>query len=150
MSKISDIIDQLHTIVSDTLTEYKEMSDAFILEDNSDLDLRLGYTILPLPANNTNRETGCRLSINRDFTITLTMRVFSTENNRTAVRTGIKDLLEDHFSLVKAIENDPSLEANAAKGLYISDEGIGIIAGERDGYLFLPILVGVEYFENLT
>ena len=152
MSVISTLIDELYTLIEANLTpKYEQLHDRFLIEENSDLELDKGFALLPAPGVNTNRFTGCQMSVSRDYLLWMTQRVFATDVNPDAVTDVIKDLYEDQFLVIKDIEEHPALSASGvAKTRFVSDEGIGIVAGKTEGFLTLATLISVEYVENLT
>lgn len=149
MSKISDIYDGLHTLISGTLTSYTQLTNPYQREDNSNLFLEKGYGLAVSSGVNTNRKIGGKKSYQRSFLLVLTNLLPVTTHDTDAKETAEKALLEDHASLITAFEQNPTLTNNAALSIALNDDGIEFLDADRMKYISLEIDITVEYFENI-
>jgi len=152
MTAISDIHDELHSVVATALTgkSYSIIPNAYITPDNAGLLLRKGYGIAIGAGNNTERVLGGKLSYQRDFQVFLTRELLTTSSNVEARQDVEKAILEDYTLVLKAIEEQPTLNGNAAKAVIITDGGLEYLEGDRDRYFLIEATVTVEYFETIT
>ena len=150
MSKISTVYDAMYTLLSSNLTGYTQIPNPYNSEQNSMLFLNKGYGLVVGTGDNTQRFATCdKKSYAREFTIVLVNQYIATEHDTDAKETAEKALLEDHATLITAIEQDADLGGNAATHLSISDGGIDFLEGDREKYIMLELIVNVEYFENI-
>jgi len=149
MSKISDIYDALDSLISTALPAYTKLPNAYDLEENPELFLKRGYGIAIGSGENTKRELGCRLSYLRQFTIGLIKQITTTDTN-TAARVALeKAIIEDHYLVLKALENDVDLNETSNITILPNDNGIEYLEGETNKYFLVTITVTSEYSENL-
>ena len=150
MSRISEIFEQVDTKLSSTFSTHKKMVNPYNLELNDEFILNAGYGFYLGPAFNTNRLTGCQLSLERTLVVPLTRINRGTDRDISIRETAEKALLEDHFNLVQAIESDPVLESKTAKLLYQSDAGIEFVFIDKINFISIVSSFTFEYFENLS
>jgi hypothetical protein len=151
MSKITNIFDYLHNLVETTLdSSYRELTNAFDIEDNDELNLVKGWALVPGPGDNTHRIVGCKMSQNQQWGIALTRLITATDHDITAKNTLIKEILEDHYLIAKAFENNKDLGGNTSRSVQVAHSGIEYLEGDRDKYYLMVIAVSTEYFEDLT
>ena len=151
MSKISTIYENIRTIVSTTLdSEYRELANAFDLEDNDELNLVKGWSVVPGPGDNTHRLICGKQSHLQQFAIPLTRLLTATDHDITAKNTIIKDLLEDQQKIAMAFEQDPQLGNTTATNIHVGHSAVEYLQGDNDKFLLLVIAVSTEYFENIT
>lgn len=148
MSQISDIHAAWITKIEATLTSYVRIPDPYDPEKNNALILNKGYGLGMGPASNTNRLANPKMSIAREFFVVLTNKITTTESNASARGTIEKGLMEDHFTLVKAIEADPTLGGVCTISRYISDGGLEFVSGTRAKHFLVEIVFESEYFES--
>jgi hypothetical protein len=150
MSSISTIVDQLNTTISGVLTTYSKVPNAYEIGNNAELFLIKGYAIGIDSASNTNRQLGCQLSIARDLTVILVNQVTSNNTDFDAMQNVVKSLMEDQYTIIKAIEKDSSLNSSAVSIKYASDAGIEFGASSTSKYFLLESIFTCEYFEDLN
>lgn len=147
MSKVSTIYDALQTLVESNLTTYTKIPDPYKLEDNTELFLVKGFGIGMGNGENTERLVCGYISIRRSFTIALVNKVTTTENNLSSIATSEKNIMEDCYTLIKALEADTDLQGNCVKSTYLSDSGIEFIDSDLGKYLLLQMEVDIEYLD---
>lgn len=149
MSKITSIFDAMVTRVSGVLTDHARLTDPYNIEQNTDLTLEKAFGVAVLDGVNTERNLSCQLSVQRTVQVSIARRYSAHELDIISKDDTVKALLEDHFLVVDAFEEEPTLGSLVAKGAYSSDSGIIFI---RDNEPFLAIQTNflMEYFEDLT
>lgn len=150
MSKISEIREQLETLIEAAITGYKQIPNPYEIEKTANVILRKGYGIAFGPATNTERQLSCQLSVDREFSIILTREVATTEHNNAGRETIEKAIFEDQYLLIKAIEKDSDLATKASRARYVSDNGLEYVGLENSRYFVLISTFATEYFENLN
>jgi len=150
MSKITEIRNEFETVIKSVLTSARQIANPYEIEKTANVILKNGFGIAFGPGTNTERQLSCQLSIDREIAIVITRQVSATEHD-TARREEIeKDILEDQFLVIKAIERDPSLNNKAARARYTSDNGLEYLLLENSRYFVLQSNFAFEYFEDLT
>jgi hypothetical protein len=150
MSNISTFYDTILTRTAAVLpAAYQKLSNPYQIDQNQEMALRAGYGIAVGPAENTNRQIDCNLSIKRTITVTLTRKHFATELNRTDKEAAEKQLLEDQLLLVKEFEKDPMsvYSNNVTKFVFVGDNGIESVFDQKNDFLKLTMSFDSEYFE---
>lgn len=154
MSKISQIHDQLVSIVAGLLPTYKKLPNPYFIQDNNELFLTKGFGIGVGAGNRTDRMLSCQFSWQRQFNIVLTHLVSTTDSNTTQRESIVKSMLEDHTLVIEAIEKNVQLNGSTT-GLCIraealSDSGIQFLEGATGRYFMIEIDVITEYLKDLT
>jgi hypothetical protein len=149
LTQISDIQDAIVALIAAELPSYFGIPNPYEVDANANLFLQKGYGVGFGPAVNSNRKICGKVSIERSFTIILTNQLTAAITDFAGVSAVSKQLFEDQFKLIKAIENDVNLSGAAAKALYTGDGGLEfVIAGEAK-YFLIESQWDVEYFESL-
>jgi hypothetical protein len=149
VTQISDIHAALVSVITAELPSYFGIPNPYDVESNANLFLQKGYGIGFGPAVNTNRKVCGKVSIERSFSIVLTNQLTASITDFSGVSDVSKQLFEDQFKLIKAIETNVNLSGSAAKALWASDGGLEfVIAGEAK-YFLIESQWDVEYFESL-
>ena len=150
MSKISDIYDALVSKIETALPTYTRIPNPYDIGENPDVLLDAAYGIAVGAGTNTQRFVGCATTWEREFTIGLITQKVNLENDTLGKASIEKALLENHKTLLLALEADPSLGAICIKSYMISDAGIQYLEGEGDRGKFLALEVSlvVEYLES--
>ena len=150
MSKISTIHDLIVSKITSNLTAYTQLPNPYILEENTNLFLKKGFGIALGPGNRTDRVIGCQTSWQRTFNVILINIVTTTDHNTTARETIGKDLIEDHFILLKQFDKDADLSGNAIDGVVVADNGIELVEIDGVPHYVIEMEIIVEYLEDLT
>lgn len=150
MSKISTIYDNVKTRLSTVFPDHYELHNPRNIELNNRLWLTQGQGVLFGSASNTERNLSCRLSIQRDMTITLTRQIYGTDQDLTAKSNTEKQLFEDQYLLIDDLEKDPDLDETTARIAYVSDGGIVEVTFDEVQFLMIQSLFQFEYLETLT
>lgn len=148
MSSVSDIYDAYITFIEANLSSYSRIPDPYDPDKNASLFLNKGYGLGFGPATNTNRELKPRMSFGRQFFVILVNRITASELSGSSRGTQEKLLLEDSFTLIKAIESDDTFGgAGTQLTKYLSDTGIDFFGGKKAKYYSIEISFETEYFE---
>jgi len=150
MTKITNIREELESIIAASIAGYKQIPNPYEIEKTSNVILKKGFAIAFGPGTNTERLLSCQLSIDREIAIVLTRQVSSTEHDTNRRESIEKDILEDQFLIIRAIERDPSLNNKAARARYVGDNGLEFLSLENSRYFVLQSNFAFEYFEDLT
>jgi hypothetical protein len=150
MTKITNIREELESIIAASIAGYKQIPNPYEIEKTSNVILKKGFAIAFGPGTNTERLLSCQLSIDREMAIVLTRQVSSTEHDTNRRESIEKDILEDQFLIIRAIERDPSLNNKAARARYVGDNGLEFLSLENSRYFVLQSNFAFEYFEDLT
>lgn len=150
MSNISTAYTAIRTVMAATLTQHTELANPYFISKEADLIFTKGWAVGLGPGFNTNRNVGCQLSIQRDFVITVTRKLFNTDRDISGRVTVEENLCEDHYLIIKALEQSPVLNASTsgiAKILYVQDGGLEFIRTDRLDLIMFQLITSVEYFE---
>lgn len=107
---IQPAYDALITQVVTSLAMHQELDDNVVIENNSELKLKLGFAIEWGAADNTEKTLDCNESIKQTVYITNTIAVRGTLLDKTARKTAEKALLENCYTLAVAIGKNPQLD----------------------------------------
>ena len=146
MSDLSTSYDELRTKIAATLTDYTEINNPYLIEDEADVMYHLGWTIGLADSVNTNRTICNKITFGRDFIITMTKRYYAPSRDITARVTAEKTLFDDQITLLKELVVFTS--DAIVKISYTNDSGINFLAGDRFGILQLDTTITLEYFES--
>lgn len=145
MIKIENVYDALADLVETALTGYARLPNAYVIEQNTYLQLRKGYALAVSPGVNTQRYVGCLTSWERNFTLTLINQVTTTQNNLGSRELLEKALLDDHEKILSAMENEVSLGGVVIKSTVVSDNGISFIDTDIQKFFSMTIEIFTEY-----
>lgn len=148
MSKISNIVDGLLSFLETTLPDHKEHFNPYALELNDSMTLEKGYSFYVGPADNTNEMSDCMLSIEREFVINLSLRVFGAAEDSCIRREVEKALMEDQFKIIQLIESDPTLNPLIEIIQFVGDNGIEFIFGEEASFIAIKSNFTFRYYEQ--
>lgn len=152
MSKATDVYTALLTRLQAVFPTYNRLTNPYSPDQNSKLILEKAYGIQVGGGVNTNRNVGCKLSVNRSFVVVLTQKFYSLELDRSGKQTGEFALLEAQKLLIDDLESDPALgdSASVVKSGFISDGGISTIFTDKDNFLILGTTLEIEYLDDLN
>jgi hypothetical protein len=148
MSDISTIYDALLALIPTILTTHEELNNPYLLEDTSDIDMEKGWTLGFGPGENTQRLLGAQITYNRSFILTITRRSFGHLRDKALRITTEKLLFEDQKILINGIEKYTN--ASIENIIFVGDNGLEFLNGDRFGILLIQNNVSVEYFEDIT
>lgn len=156
MSKISTAYDELSGVVASTLSDHVKVINPYLIDLNDDITFVKGYGLGFSTGENTQRLTKPKMSIRRTFEVTITRKIYIGNQMRSADSTTIretaeKNLFEDQFLVIKAIEQDPTiLDSNTiADARYTNDNGLEFVRPERPDLILIRTQFDIEYFEDL-
>ena len=148
-TEVTTLYDTLVTRVAALLTSHTRLSNPYDLAGNNDQILEKGWGIAVRAGTNTNRQLGCKLSVSRDFEISITRKFFAREFDATKKATTEKDLLEDMQLLIDDLEENATLSESAYLVKYVGDSGITQVRDGQDAFLAIIISLTVEYFRTI-
>lgn len=147
-TKIEEIYDYCVDVIAAELPDYMRLPNPYVIDINTNLQLRKGFGIAVGPGTDTERFVGCLVSWERVFSIVIVKQVTTTQNNTDQREVIEKDLLVAHDALRKAFYLDSTLGGKAIKSTIIGDNGINFIDGERLKFLGIVMDLFVEYLED--
>lgn len=151
MSKIADAYNAMITRVSTLLPSHVRLPNVYRVPQNPDPYLSQGYGIQLGSAQNTNRNLGCKLSVERQMVVVISRKFYAREYDPEEKATTEKQLFEDQFLVIKDMEKDPTLNNTVMMTKYLSDTGIQFVDAEnKEQYMFIESTFSVEYLEDLT
>lgn len=150
MSSISNIHDNLYTLVAATLTNHAELRRPTNIELNSDLFLKKGFGISVSSAVRGTRNISCRYWLQRDFIITNTLAIYGTDTSNTIRKIAEKTLLENQKLLITALETDNTLSGYCNNLRFVNDAGIEFIHVDEKDYIMLQSTFTLEYSETFN
>lgn len=149
-TNISTIHDAIVTKIQTFLTDYLQLPNPYIIEENPSTYLKKGFGVAVGPGERTNRVIGCQVSWQRTFNVILVNYVTTTDSNTTVRETLSKGLLEDHFTVLSEFEKAASLSGVAIDAIVQSDTGITYTKIDGAPYYVMEIDLTCEYLEDLT
>jgi len=150
MTNISTIYDAYVTICAAQLTTYAKIPNPYNINDNSSVFHRLGFTVAYGSGSNSNRLLGCQMSEIREFSVILVAQITAAITDFSGFNLIAKNLFEDRYKIIKAIEIHPTLNTGQTSTKWVSDPGIEFLENDKAKYFVLRTLFESEYFENLT
>lgn len=152
MSKISDIFDDMNSEIAALLPGATQFPDVLSLDTQPTGYLTFGFGVVFGPAVNTNRELGCKLSIQRSMAVVLTRLIGATDTDTGAFSAAQKQILEDQFLLIRNWEQEVTLANGKAKILFSGDGGLEVLSTQDQAGRFFVLTsdFSVEYFEDIT
>ena len=151
MTAISDIYDNIQSVLSSNLSGYVEIPFPIILENNSGAGLNKAYGIVPLGANVSpaDQEIDVFRILQRDFGIILINQASFTYGDATGYEAAVKSLMEDFRIIYKEMETHGALSA-AIDAQYQGDEGVEFGTISDFNFLSLATVFSVRYRDNIS
>lgn len=150
MSKITDVFNAYISKIEATLPTYARIANPYERSRNANIILRKGFGVGIGPAVNSDRLTGCQTSFARTFYVVLINQIIAKENDADGLSDNELLLMEDAFSLAKAVELDQTFNGVAATSKILGDSGIEFLSNDKGVKFFLTELeFETEYFDNL-
>lgn len=150
MSKIATIHDGLITSLAALLPNHQRIANPYDVANNPDTVLKQGFGLAVNDGENTERLVGCKISIDRRFTIVITRRHMAVQNDAETQADAAVALLEDLKAVANEAENNFGLSTSTVAIKYISDTGIEPVRDTQENYLMVSITLSAEYFEAIT
>lgn len=150
MSNFSTLYDAIVTRIETVLPNHTRFPNPYKVEENSETLLRQGWGVALNGASNTNRELSCRVSIRRDFTVSISRKFYALESNVDNKESVEKQLIEDMILLIQDFYDNTALPGALGIVGYQSDAGINYVFTAKDNFLVLPITFSVESFETIS
>jgi hypothetical protein len=148
MSKITTVYDNLSTFLATLFPTHQEHVNPYALELNDQHTLEKGYSFILGPGENTNELSDGTKSIQREVVINLSLRVFGAKEDIAIRKAAEKQLLEDQYSIIESIEEDPTLEPSLELIQFIGDNGVEMLFGEEASFIALKSTFNIRYYEQ--
>jgi len=151
MTDISNIFDAYEDVIAAVLPSYYKIPNGYDIAANSQLFFKSGFAISIGPATNTNRQLSCQISIEREITVTLVLQLTAALTDFSGFNTVVKNLFEDQYKIIKAIEKDQTLnDGGGNNSIFTSDGGLEFVDAAQAKYFQVRTIFQTEYFENLN
>lgn len=151
MSNISDAFDAIKTLMETTFPSHQQLTNPYDVGENTTQQLMKGWGIALGPGFNSEKTISCRISLKKTILIPLTRVRHGSSLLTTNKETNEKLLFEDQFTLIKALEKDPTVSGGGSITAmkYVADQGIEVVYGDSDHYIVVNSAFEMEYFESL-
>lgn len=149
-TKVSEIYDNIHVRLAALYPSSSRLPNPYQPEDNPEPYLKSGYGVRIGPGTNANRVIGCQISIDREFTVVLSKKVYAREADGANKGVTEKALMEDVFTLINDVERDGTLNGSVVNTMYVTDSGIQFVFGEKDQFVYTEVNLTSNYFETLS
>jgi hypothetical protein len=143
LSKATSIYDNLVAKIAATLTAYIDLPEAYDIEENPSFLLEKGFGVGFLSEVNEKLQNCNILNFEREFSIILVNRLTATINDRTQRAAAEKALIEDGYTLIKALMNDLTLSGVATDTSYEGQSGIEYVIDKDGTERFISIALSV-------
>lgn len=150
MSSLSTIYDSFQSLIETELPAYKKIPNPYFPDTTGNLLSIKSYGIVLGAGFNTERYVGCKITIQRTFQIILLQQITTTDHNLVAKATIEKQMFEDQWILINALEKDTTLAQSSIKTKYTTDSGLQFLDGDRNKYFLLISDFESEYQEDFT
>lgn len=156
MSNISQAYDDITAVITSVFPNHNELINPYVLELNDDLTFDKAWGLAIGEGENSNLQLGCRLSVDRNFRLTLTRKIFAGQLQRNveaiaARRATEKQLFEDQYLILKEFETNPTITDSSVitKFVWQSDNGLELLKTEKSDIIFLTTVLKLTYLEEL-
>lgn len=150
MSKISTIYDALITRLTTLYPTHKRLANPYTPSENNALLLTQGWGLAVGVGVNTEEFLGCKLSIDRQFTVVHTRKYIALEADAVTKADVEKALFEDQFLLFQDLEEDITLSGLAVNVKFVSDSGLEFVQAGNDKFLLISSVLTAKYYEVLS
>lgn len=150
MADINDIYDELYSLVSTTLGDHIELSDAYEIDENDYMELAKGYGISFIGSQRLTRNATCQFSIERTIQITNTAVIYGGDRDKSIKKTFEKMLLTNQELIIDAIENSWTLNDTLDKIEFVGDDGIKPVFSNEENIVMLQSRFNLEYTKNFN
>jgi hypothetical protein len=148
MSLVSTILDSFKGRVADLLPNHIELPNPYQVDSNPENFLDLGWAVAVGSGENSARQTGCSVSIQRTIQVTITRKFIATDIEKVKKFDAVKALLEDAWLVIEDFEYNNEVNG-ASRTSYNSDSGIVTVFDNRSDFIKIDLTFSCEYFENL-
>lgn len=154
MSAISDIFDNLTTLVTDVLPDHRELINPYFPEIDSELTYEKAFGVAFAEGVNLlgNENSGVEQR-QQTFIVTLTRRKFALKADIATRKATERALLEDTTLVLDSLAtvDGTSLAGSAQRALYSSHGGIEFLRVDqsRNDILLIRIIITVDYEQEV-
>lgn len=144
------LLARIETVLDTQAQGYKRIPNPYEVGTNTELVLRKGYGLAILPAENTNRQVNCKVSISRQIEVILTRLYTGNEADAPGKASLEQLILEDQHELINDFEQDISINGSTMYTKYVGDSGIEFVSGVTGRFFMLKTQFTLEYMETFT
>ena len=149
MSKAVDLRTSLSALIESTLPGYVKLPDSLDSTDNPYIHLEKGYSIGYSGASNAS-DNFCKgdVRIKRNYQVVLT-NVYVANLDADYRESLENQLINDHFSLVAAIECEPTLNGDCISAQFENDNGIEYLISDEKQFIIIVSNILIDYIERV-
>lgn len=144
------IVTRIETVLDAANNGYHRLPNPYEVADNLETNLRKGYGVALLAAENTNRVLNCKFSISRNMEVVLTRLYTGRDEDAPGKGALEKLLLEDQYAIINDLEQDISINGATMYTRYVGDSGIEFVSGVTGRFFMLKTQFALEYMETFT
>lgn len=151
LSQVSTAYDNFVSRVDAVLTSangWIKLPHAYAIEKNPEIYLKQGYAIGISSGTNTKRLLSKTISINRQFSLTISRALDLLDLEVGGRQTIEKQLFEDLKLVIADIEGNQTLNSGEIFCQYESDGGIEYVDGETAEFAIIRAVFSLEYYEQ--
>jgi hypothetical protein len=147
MSKATSIYDALVAKVIATLPTYIELPESYSVEENPTYLMTKAFAVGFLSETNNEYHATNLLNFEREFSVVLVNKIAATINSRSERAAIEKALIEDAYTLIKALCNDLTLGQVASLTSYQGQTGIEYItsANGTERFISVVLTIAIKY-----
>ena len=150
MSNISTIYDAYISVCETELTTYAKIPNAYEINTNSVLFYKQGFAVGISGGTNSERLQSCQMSVVRDFSVILINQLTASLTDFSGFNLIAKNLFEDQYKIIKAIEKSPTLNTSQTTTKWLNDGGLEFLEAGKAKYFLIETIFQSEYFEDLN
>lgn len=153
MSKITDIYDELYSLISTAFPNKSVLINAYDLADNNEQILKDGFGIAWETGTDTQQMAKQIIVFEREFVVNSVRAYYSTDLNKEPQKTTEKLLFEDQLTIIKTLRSFSEKSNNPLTNVediqFIDDSGIEFVFDDAQRYLALNSRFKILYTEKL-
>lgn len=151
-TKITALFDALVAKIEATFVGIRRLANPYDLDAAPGVFLQYGYGVAFGPGRDPKQDISCQMQVIRDFSITFTRLVSTTDNNASARGATEKTMFENQLTLIKAINADITLNGIVADVQWQNDTGLQLMtpSDAAGRYYVLTNVFQTRYMESLT
>lgn len=148
VTKQNKISDYLVARCRELFPSKKQIFNPYDMESNNEEYLEDGFGVGYGAIQEGEFLTGC-LMFQQDFTVQLTKKFYSLENDADRRLEFEKELMNEAVALIKNLARDVQLGGLASRVLFSGSPGIQTVFPESQQYIFISLTFNASFRENL-
>jgi hypothetical protein len=142
----SEMFDEFESAAATIFSTHQELDDNILIENNSELKLKLGFCLEWKDVQNTERHLN-GFSAKQTCVVTNTLANDGFDNDVATRKLATKTILQNCSNLIEWVEENPHLNAKAASIKFLDHPGPEQIFDEnKKAYLMIQATYTLEWF----